>query len=239
MLPVIEFTAKILEIVQETPQVKLFRFAYPANPQFTFYPGQFIMLYFSHEPQITYGRAYSLASSPENKKYFEIGLDKVAAFTAKMFSLSGGETMNVKGPYGKFYFHDGITQDIVLIGGGTGITPLMAIARYCADKNLSNNLTLLYSVRSPELIIYKNELQKLAQQNDKFSYTVTVSRPQEDSAWNGRNGRIDLRLLHEKITAPAEKIYFLCGPKEFVNSVIEMLFLMGVTRTQIKTDVWG
>ena len=141
-----EYNLKLLEVIQETPEVKLFRFEYPNDTEFKFYPGQFMMVSFLDEHEIKYSRAYSIASSPENREYIEIGLDKVAKFTEKLFELNRGKILKFKGPYGKFYFSEEIKNNLVLIGGGTGITPLMSIVRYCNDKNLSNKLKFLYSV---------------------------------------------------------------------------------------------
>lgn len=237
MTDVQEHNVKLLEVVSETPEVKLFRFEYPKG--FDFQPGQFMMLYFIDEPDMTYGRAYSFASSPHRKEYIEIGLDKVARFTQKMFSLTGGETMKIKGPYGRFFFSDDMTQDMYLIGSGTGITPLMSIVRHVDAGGLSNNMKLLYSVKRPELIIYREEIEKLNSSQESFSSVITVTRPEESDAWSGRTGRIDKTLLDETVTNVEEGLFFLCGANEFVKAVIGMLTEMGVSKSQIKTDIWG
>jgi|SRR3989338_279426 len=240
MTPVKEYNLKLLKVIQETPDVMAFRFEYPKDRDFNFYPGQFMMVSFINDPQIKYSRAYSIASSPETKKYIEFALDKVAKFTEKMFSLKGGEVLKLKGPYGKFYFDESIKNNLLLVAGGTGITPLMGIIRYSADKKLSNRITLLYSVKEPELIVYRKEIESLKNRNRNFNYSVTITRPEESSEeWNGRTGRIDADFLKENIENAKETICFLCGPNEFVKSVIAMLESLGVSKEQIRTDVWG
>lgn len=240
MTPIKEYSLRLLEVVQETPDVKAFRLEYPKDRDFKFYPGQFMMVSFPNDPEIKYSRAYSIASSPENKKYIEFALDKVAKFTEKMFSLKGGEVLKLKGPYGKFYFDENIKNNLLLVAGGTGITPLMGIIRHSADKKLSNKITLLYSVKEPELIIYRKELESLKSRNRNFDYAVTITRPEESAEkWSGRTGRIGIDFLKENIENAKETIYFLCGPNEFVKSVISMLESLGVSKEQIRTDVWG
>ena len=108
-----EYELELIEVVQETPDVKLFRFRMPEG--FYFYPGQFIMAYFIDDAEIKYGRAYSIASSPENKSCIEIGLTKVAKFTSRMFELEKGDVMKIKGPYGKFYFSKEMKNNLILI----------------------------------------------------------------------------------------------------------------------------
>ena len=240
MTPVKEYSLKLLEVIQETPDVRTFRLEYPKDRAFNFYPGQFMMVSFPNDPEIKYGRAYSIASSPENRKYLEFALDKVAKFTEKMFSLKGGEVLKLKGPYGKFYFDENVRNNLLLAAGGTGITPLIGIIRYSADKKLSNKIKFLYSVKEPELIIYRKELESLKSKNRNFDYSVTITRPEESSEeWGGRTGRIDVDFLKENMENAKEIICFLCGPNEFVKSVIAMLESLGVSKEQIRTDVWG
>ena len=240
MTPVKEYNLKLLEVIQETPDVRAFRFEYPKDNEFNFYPGQFMMVSFINDLEIKYARAYSIASSPGNKKYIEFALDKVAKFTEKMFSLKSGEVLKLKGPYGKFYFDENIKNDLLLVAGGTGITPLIGIIRHSADKKLSNKIKFLYSVKEPELIIYRKELESLKSKNRNFDYSVTITRPEESSEeWGGRTGRIDVDFLKENMENAKETICFLCGPNEFVKSVIAMLESLGVSKEQIRTDVWG
>ena len=111
---------------------------------------------------------------------------------------------------------------------------------FSADKKLSNKIKFLYSVKEPELIIYRKELESLKSRNRDFSYSVTITRPEESAEkWSGRTGRIDADFLKENIGNAKETVCFLCGPNEFVKSVIAMLESLGVTKEQIRTDVWG
>ncbi len=232
-----ELILKILKITDETPLVKSFRVELPSDIGMDFYPGQFFMVSFVDDPEIKTSRAYSIASSPLNKKYLEIALNRVGPFTTKLFSMKEGDLLKFKGPYGKFYFSDEIKNNLVLIAGGTGITPLMGIIRYCNDGKLNNKVKLIYSVRTPIDIIYKEELEKIKNENNNFDYVVTITR--EHGNWQGKKGRIDLDLLKLNIKDTEGSIYFLCGSKEFVHSIIEMLESLGVKKEQIKTDVWG
>lgn len=233
-----EFASKVIEIADETPTVKSFKIELP-DSSLSFYPGQFFMVSFQDDAEIKTARAYSIASSPMEKKYLEIALNKVGPFTTKMFQLKPGDLLKFKGPYGKFYFSEDIKNNLVLIAGGTGITPLIGIIRYCTDKCLSNKIRFIYSVRTPDEIIYKSELEKLKKINENFDYVVTITRAEDSHNWNSKKGRINLELLKESINDIENSLYFLCGPKEFVDSVISMLQSLGAKREQIKTDVWG
>ena len=234
-----EHLLKIMEITDETPTVKSFKVELPKNADVNFYPGQFFMVSFPNDSEIKTARAYSIASSPLEKDYLEIALNKVGPFTAKMFGLEKGGILKFKGPYGKFYFHEGIKNNLVLIAGGTGITPLIGIIRYCTDKKLGNKIKFIYSVKTPEEIVYKNEIAKIKNLNKNFDYVVTITRAENDKIWSGKKGRIDIGLLRENIENVENNLYFLCGPKEFVDNIISMLQSLGAKREHIKTDVWG
>ena len=239
MQQVREHLLKISKIKDETPTVKSFKVELPEELKIEFYPGQFFMVSFPNDSEIKLGRAYSISSSPEQKQYLEIALNEVATFTKKMFNLRQGDFLKFKGPYGKFYFNEEMKNNLVLIAGGTGITPLISIIRYSTDKSIPNNIKLFYSVKNPDEIIFHEEIKNLKQKNPNFEYFITITRAEDHHVWDGRRGRIEQTLLKENIENILDIIYFLCGSKEFVDNIISMLTSSGVKREQIKTDVWG
>ncbi len=233
-----EHVVKVIEAIQETPQIRVLRVERPNGVEY--HAGQFFMVSLVDDPEVKVSRAYSIASSPENKQYLEIGFDKVGVLTTKLFELKVGDKLKFKGPYGKFYFDPAYSGDIILLGAGTGITPLMGILRQCADKKLPNTVKLIYSVRTPEEIGYLRELDVRKSQNRHFSYDITITRPENaHQEWKGKIGRINEALLRSTIAHPSKSIVFICGAKEFVFSMIGLLERIGLTKEQIKTDVWG
>jgi len=232
-----EHKLKIIEIIDEVPETKTYRVQIPNGNEITFYPGQFFMIRF--EDDKTFQRAYSIASSPTQKNHIDITMDLVGKFTKKLWETKVNDYLIFKGPFGKFYFNEDMKNNLVLIGGGLGITPLMSIIRYCDDKKLQNKINFLYSVKTPKHILYNEELKKIKEQNPNFKYTVTITRPSEEQNWEGRTGRIDIDLLKQNIDDVENSLYYLCGPLEFVKSAIAMLESLGATKEQIKTDIWG
>src|SRR3989338_2320809 len=234
MQPVNEYKVRIKEIIDEAPDVKTFRVE---RPPCEFFPGQFFMVRFENNEILK--RAYSVASSPLNKEYIDITMNLVGQFTSRLWKLDVGDNLVFAGPYGKFYFNDTMKQNLVLIGGGLGITPLMSIIRYCHDKRLGNKINLVYSVKSSKDIIYWNEVEQISKDNFDFESVVTVTRPQEDEGWHKRKGRVDRELLKQNIVDIWNSLFFICGSLEFSKSIIGMLEELGVKREQIKTDIWG
>jgi len=236
-IPIQDHKLKIIEIIDEVPETKTFRVEIPEGEEINFYPGQFFMVRF--EDNKTFQRAYSIASSPTQKNHIDITMNLVGQFTKKLWGTKVNDYLIFKGPFGKFYFNDDMKNNVVLIGGGLGVTPLMSLVRYCNDKKLPNKVNLIYSVKTPVDIVYREELKKIKEQNLNFKYTVTITRPSEEHMWEGRTGRIDLELLKQNIDNVENTLYYLCGPLEFVKSTITMLESLGATKEQIKTDIWG
>ncbi|MBW2976165.1 oxidoreductase [Candidatus Woesearchaeota archaeon] len=229
-----EYRLKITKIIDEAIGVKTFRFEKPKD--FDFYPGQFFMLNFEENPKLK--RAYSIASSP-SQKHIDITVSLVGEFTTNLFKAKVNDILVFKGPYGRFYFTEGLTKDLVLISGGCGIAALMSIIRYCNEKNLKNKLSLIYSVRTPGHIAYKEELEKIKKGNSNFTYNITITRPKPEHDWCGRTGRIDEDFLKQNIKDIKGSWYYLCGPAEFVKSTIAILESLGAKKEQVKTDFWG
>jgi len=231
-----EYKLKLIEIIDEAPDTKTFRVEIPSGIDIDFFPGQFFMVRF--EDDKTFQRAYSIASSPTQKTHIDITMDLVHKFTHKLWETKVNDYLIFKGPYGKFYFNEEMNNNLILIGGGLGITPLMSIIRYCNDKKLQNKINFIYSVKTPEHIVYNEEFKKIKDENKNFDYIVTVTRP-NDAKWNGRTGRIDIDLLKQNIDNIENSLYYLCGPLEFIKAKIAMLESLGVKKEQIKTDIWG
>ena len=231
-----EHKLKIIKIIDEAHDTKTFRAEIPKNAPIGFFPGQFFMVRFSDNEILK--RAYSIASSPTDRGFLDITMNLVGEFTKKLWQCKVNDYLIFTGPYGKFYFNEYMKQDLVLIGGGLGITPLRSIIKYCADKQLPNKIKLLYSARKPEGIVYKRELEEFKEKNENYDAVFTVTRPEEEE-WDGRVGRIDEKLLKESIDNLGHTFFFLCGPLEFVKDIRAILEKLGVKKEQIKADIWG
>lgn len=231
-----EYKFTISKIIDEAPEVKTFRLEVPNRNNLIFLPGQFFLVWFENEPSVK--RSYSIASSPTENDHLDITMNLVGKFTNKLFQKQIGDQLIIKGPIGKFYFTEEMKYDLVLIGGGLGIVPLMSILRYHNAKKLPNNIILIYSARTPDLIVYKNELENLSKINPNFTFIPTITRP-DSQQWDGRIGRISQALLKENIKNPENSLCYICGPKEFIASTVEILKYIGIPDSFIKIDRWN
>ena len=215
-----EFRPLLLEVRDEAPGVRTFRFA--AWPGFEFIPGQFLMFHFADDPKTW--RAYSVCSAPAaSKDYFEVTVGMVGAFSERLGALKPGLEggLVVRGPFGKWTWNgDG---HAVLISGGSGITPFRAMALLGKGK-----VTICYSAKTADELLYKNEYDDWK----KAGVAVhTRTTRQNDPRWTPA----DIVAASNDSTA----VFYICGPKSLVEEMKAGLAAAGVAPERIRTEKWG
>jgi ferredoxin-NADP reductase len=148
-----------------------------------------------------------------------------------------GLAVEASGPYGQFYFDETLHKSIVLIAAGSGITPMISMLRYIDDLELTAPVTLLYCVRTGADIIFENELVRLSKSLPKFKYEVCLSRP--DPAWKGRSGRLTAQFVSQFVSDLDSPVFFLCGPKGFMDNAHQILSTLGVNQERILQESFG
>ena len=190
-------------------------------------------------------RSYSIASAPESSSV-ELTVERfddgeVSTYLCDV--LRPGDGLEVRGPIGGYFVWDASTAGpLMLIGGGSGIVPLMAMLRHReragAATRARSPVKLLYSVRSRDDVIYRAELQQL-DGNDDVSVALTLTRS-VPADWRGYRRRVDRMMLDEFGWPPSEKPnVFVCGPTPFVESVASMLVELGHDASKIRTERFG
>lgn len=244
-IPAKTHKVKLLEVKQETHNVRSFKFSYPDG--FQYLAGQFIMLNLSimqNEIPKIIKRSYSLSSSPTQEQYLGTIVKLMGIGTQKLFEHMKGDELEIIGPYGMFTFQEGLSNmlhgrklsNIVLLAAGSGITAPLSIARYILDSNLPLKITFIFSNKTSHDIIARQELEKMAVEHDNFSLFLTVTRPEEDHGWHGLTGRIDEKLLKVAVHDISDALFYLCGPAEFVDYCVKLLSSLGADAKQIKTE---
>jgi len=230
---------KLIEIINETKLVKIFKFKPLEGSIPLFSPGQFVFLYAMINGE-EIKRAYSIASSPLDEKLeLEIELVENGKMTSFLHTQTKvGDIFEINNPQGHFKFIEGKSDKVIMIAGGTGIAPMRSIIRYCTQKNLDTKLVLFYSSRTKDRIVYKKEFEELVKENPQLKVVNTLTRNQ-DSDWKGKQGRINKEMILEEAGDISESMFFLCGSIKMVKSMVDMIKEMGVDRTRIKMDIWG
>lgn len=233
---------RITRIFQETPNVKTFRLMNPLGGvlPFAYLPGQFLTVAVNNDGQ-TVKRSYTIASSPTQQDYAEITVKHEDSGVVSSFlhnRVREGDLIDVSGPAGSFTFTGRECNCILLIGGGVGITPLMSVLRYLTDRSWTGDIYLLYAVRSPSEIIFREELDYLSRRHPNLRVVITVTTT-EGSDWKGPTGYITRELIAQSVPNLGSRYIHICGPVPMMESVKKVLAELGVRPERIKTEAFG
>jgi ferredoxin-NADP reductase len=234
----VRLKARIVERIEHAPGVHTLILR-TERPVPRFRPGQFLHLAIDpydpsrHWPE---SRIFSIASPPERREELRITFSAVGRFTRRMLGLCVGDPVWVKLPYGDFVVETASDRPAILVAGGTGITPFVALLE--AEKPPAGPLTVLYGARRPELLIYLDVLERAARRCALIRWAAFV---EEGSCERAAPGRPSVEAALEAARAwgsPASAIYYLSGPPAMLNDFREGLGRAGVAAGQIRFDAW-
>jgi ferredoxin-NADP reductase len=146
----------------------------------------------------------------------------------------------VFGPLGLPYVRDeSATDDIVMIAGGTGITPFRSLIKHYAENNKPNNLILIHSVRTSNDRCYADEIARICEVNSNISINYFITHEDTVNDASCIKGFIDEAHFRSILLEPEKKLYIICGPQGMISASIEILTRIGVPMERIKTESWG
>ena len=185
-------------------------------------------------------RSYSIASADSSERV-QLAVDKLPDGEVSPYlvdDLQVGDQVEFRGPLGGwFVWRPEQTEPVQLIGGGSGIVPLMAMARAHAASGSTARFRLLYSVRTPEDVFFKDELMAFASSEIEITWVYTRATP---AGWATPAGRVSRDILTSS-TIPANEnpAVFVCGPTGFVETVADLLVELGHPAASVKTERFG
>jgi ferredoxin-NADP reductase len=232
--------ATVLHLIQETTQVKSLVLDVPGWDGHR--AGQHLDVRLTAEDGYQAERSYSIASAPvEPQVTLTVErLDDGEVSPYLTDELRPGDALELRGPIGGWFaWRPEEGGPLLLIAGGSGIAPLMAMIRQRAAVQSPVPVCLLYSSRAYEEIIYRQELDRRAADDMDVQVVHTLTRSQPPG-WQGYARRIDRAMLEEVAWAPEERpLVFVCGPTPLVESVATACVELGYAPERIKTERFG
>jgi ferredoxin-NADP reductase len=221
--------ATVESIVVETPRTKSFRLSVPMwMPHL---PGQHYDIRLTAPDGYTAQRSYSIASSPLDEGVVELTIDRLDDGEVSPYFhgvVEVGDQVEVRGPFASYFVWRG-ESPVLLIGGGSGVVPLMCMLRHQRRTAPELPMHLVYSVRDASDVIYAGEI------GEETTLTYTRVAP---PGWDGHTGRIDSELISSALVAePA--LAFICGTNGFVESASQLLLRAGLDAAKIRTERFG
>ena len=229
----------ISAVKMELPDTKTVRYEWPAGYDPDFKTGQFITVYWPDTP--AYKRAYSLSSCALDRGHYEVTVKRDGKMGTRIVDWAKeGDRMFVIPPTGRFLPVYEPNKHLICIAGGSGVTPFRGFVREATVRNLETRITVLYSARTTNDIIFHEEFRELAQVNPNFNFYATCTRIVPEDPWTGRRGRIDSAWVKEHIHDLANSVFYACGPNALVETIEHMVLNdLGVPKEQMKLEKWG
>jgi ferredoxin-NADP reductase len=202
--------------------------------------GQHVDIRLTAEDGYSAQRSYSIASAPnaDRLELTVVRLDDGEVSPYLTTILEAGDQFELRGPVGGYFVWEaGDTRPVLLVGGGSGVVPLMAMLRHHAALDHQGAMQLVYSARTTQDLLYREELGRLVSPHRAVTTTLTRQR---SPGWSGRQGRVDGDLLAEVGWPPRdEPSCYVCGPTPFVEATADALVAAGHTSANIRTERFG
>jgi ferredoxin-NADP reductase len=233
--------AEVVELVRDTPTVSSLFLKVRDWPGHL--AGQHVDIRLTAEDGYQAQRSYSIASPPEEDR-LELTVERLEDGEVSPYlvgELAVGERLELRGPIGGYFVWQANQSDrpLLLLAGGSGVVPLMAMIRHRRAQGSRTPARLLCSSRSIDGVIYREELDRLGAVGDGLSVQHTLTRSQPAN-WRGYSRRIDRAMLAEVAFPPAqEPEAFVCGPTSFVETAAGILVELGYQPQWIKTERFG
>jgi ferredoxin-NADP reductase len=230
--------AELVDVVVETPRVKTLVFDVPGWPGHR--AGQHLDIRLTAEDGYQAQRSYSIASAPDGSRV-ELTVERIDDGEVSPYltdELGPGDRIELRGPVGGYFVWEPAQGGpLLLVAGGSGVAPLMAMIRAREAAASDAATRLLLSSRSWDDVIYRDELERRAGGGLTVVHTLTRSQP---PGWAGYARRVDAEMLDEVGPGPAERpLIYVCGPTPFVENVAEALVGLGHDPQAIKTERFG
>ncbi|WP_394992075.1 2Fe-2S iron-sulfur cluster-binding protein [Emticicia sp.] len=236
---------QVKEVTHETSDSVTIYFWHPLSEQIKYKAGQFITVIVpAEEGGKKVRRSYSMSTSPHSDTSIGITVKRVTGGLVSNYlndNVNVGDFLEVLEPMGNFHVEPDAekSRHAVLFAAGSGVTPMMSIAKSILKMEANSRVTLIYGNRSEDSIIFKNKIEELENQYSKrFTIHHLLSRPSD--LWVGQKGRISqgiaIRLMKDADTDFAKDEFYLCGPIGMMEDVIAGLNIYNVSKDQIHKE---
>jgi ferredoxin-NADP reductase len=232
---------EVTKVVDETARVRSIILAVPGWPGHL--AGQHVDVRLTAGDGYRAERSYSIASAPDAGEALTLTVERLVDGEVSEYltsELRAGDRLEFRGPIGGYFVWDvSAGGPLLLVAGGSGVCPLMAMLQHRAARSSSVPTRLVYSSRTLEDVIYREELDRLAARGDGLEVVHTLTRTQPPG-WHGYGRRVDREMLAEVAWPPEQQpLTFVCGPTAFVESVADALVSLGHPPQMIRTERFG
>lgn len=235
-LPIQEAVAEVVSIDPVTHDIRHVVLRLVEPREIKFFPGQYVDFRVpGHEATRSFSMA-NTSSRDTGQLEFVIKVYPDGLFSHFLDTqLAVGDRLDLTGPFGVFTLREGHDADLIFLGGGAGMAPILALLRSMAERGIKRRATYYYGARRRRDLCFEKELRALEESMPGFRYVPALSDPSEEDGWDGEVGLItDVVRRHESNLAGADA--YVCGPPPMVEAAMPMLTTLGVAEKRIYYD---
>ena len=233
---------RCIQVIEETADVKTFRFVSDPPKLFRYFPGQFVTLEIPIDGNIV-RRSYTISATPSRPHALSVTVKRVDQGQISNWlhdNLRVGSTLFLTGPNGTFTCIPDDPGPYLFISGGSGITPVMSMSRWLCDTTPDADVHFLHFARSPDDLIFAQELELMQRNHPGFRCQFVCSKVNEGSNWSGPTGRISPENLTQLVPDLKSRAVYLCGPVGFMDATRAMLEQqLGFDMTRFHQEIFG
>ena len=238
--------ARCTEVLDVTADVKAFRFVDAADQPMDYKPGQFVTLELEVGGKKLF-RSYTMSSTPTNSAYFELTVKRVDGGAVSNWlcdHLQAGATLKMTGPHGKFTCAPKPRKKLLLLSAGSGLTPMLSMARWIRDQNstrqlLDTDVVYFHCARTASDLIFGAEVDAMAAANPRFVQHTSLTRSTKKDKWRGLTGYLDAAMLKKIAPDFAEREVYICGPTGFMEGTKALFQQSGFAMTHFHEESFG
>lgn len=244
MLNIKQLPVTIAGVDTYSEDLQVFRFKLPPSSDFSFVPGQFVMLSLpglADSSGRKIAKAYSIASFPSDVVELCVARFPQGALSTPLFKLKAGDEAIITGPYGMFQLKKPVQKGTVFIAGGTGLAPLISMLRSLYAGGYKEELWLFYSVNEPKKFLFREELLDF-QKNNQLRLVFSTSNSNSD--WKWEKGRVTdtfpryAQQLVKDGVPNEERQFYVCGPPLMVTDTVKMLEQLSFRKENMHKEQW-
>jgi propane monooxygenase reductase subunit len=235
-LPIQEVQAEVAAIDHVTHDLRHLVLKLAAGTDFKFFPGQYVDI---QVPGSQETRSFSMANTSARESgqlEFVIKVYPDGLFSHFLDTqLAVGDTLSLSGPFGVFTLRDAPDRELIFVGGGAGMAPILSLLRSMAERGISRSTTFYYGARRRHDLCFEPELRALEEALPSFRYVPALSEPAGADAWDGETGLIT-EVVKRQVGDLSGVHAYVCGPPPMVEAAIPMLTGLGVPEKHVFYD---
>ncbi|MFT5128111.1 MAG: ferredoxin-NADP reductase [Rhodothermales bacterium] len=227
---------EVMQIRQLSADVKNFRLR-PLDEYVDYFPGQFLTFHLGEEEKVP--RCYSLNSSPTRPGLYEVAVKRLEGGIGSGWMhdrVAVGDCLSVSNPSGRFHLRQD-ADATVLVAGGIGITPMLAILTYLVDAGAKRPVYFFYCARSEADLVFRSELEDLASRSPQVQFIPVLSRAEE--SWTGLRGRLSAEIMQAIGIDFATAELYTCGPSPLMDLAKTIATVGGMPESRFHNEIFA